>query len=184
MTINHTSCHGTFECLGAGSTRYRLAPVMRVHQEVSSYLSWWLENVGWRGAFKHMLSAGFRRISNRPSGGHLGTAKAVAAETAETLALQAGDLVEVKSIDEILSTLDHNRRNKGLLWMSGMRKYCGKRYRVYRPVKRIILESNGELRRLKNTVLLEGVMCDGKAFGGCDRSCFHFWREAWLRRVP
>lgn len=47
-----------------------------------------------------------------------------------------------------------------------------------------MLETNGELRKMKNTVLLEGAMCDGKAFSGCDRSCFHFWREVWLRRVP
>jgi hypothetical protein len=45
-----------------------------------------------------------------------------------------------------------------------------------------MLEGSGELRKLQNTVLLEGVMCDG--IFGCDRSCFQFWREAWLRRVP
>jgi hypothetical protein len=101
----------------------------------------------------------------------------------ETLALQPGELVEVRPIEEILATLDRHRRHKGLLWMTGMRKHCGRQYRVYRRVQRITLESNGELRNMKNTVLLEGVMCDGREFGGCDRSCFHFWREAWLRRV-
>lgn len=44
-----------------------------------------------------------------------------------------------------------------------------------------MLENNGEIRKLKNTVLLDGVMCEN--LYGCDRSCFHFWREAWLRRV-
>jgi len=102
----------------------------------------------------------------------------------ETLGLQPGELVEVRPIDEILATLNRNRRCKGLLWMTGMRKFCGKRYRVYRRVARIMLETNGEVRTLKGTVLLEGVRCDGRAFGGCDRSCFHFWREAWLKRVP
>lgn len=90
----------------------------------------------------------------------------------------------MKSVDEILATLDRNRRHKGLLWMTGMSKYCGQPFRVYRRVRRITLESNGEQRTMKNTVLLEGVMCDGREFGGCDRSCFHFWREAWLRRIP
>jgi hypothetical protein len=33
------------------------------------------------------------------------------------------------------------------------------------------------------TVLLDGVMCDGTEHGGCDRSCFLFWREEWLKRV-
>lgn len=101
----------------------------------------------------------------------------------ETLALQPGELVEVKSIDEILATLDRDRRHKGLRWMTGMSRHCGRQYRVYRRVQRITLEHSGEQRHMKNTVLLEGVMCDGKDFGGCDRSCFHFWREAWLRRI-
>jgi hypothetical protein len=35
---------------------------------------------------------------------------------------------------------------------------------------------------MKNTVLLDGAICDGWG-GKCDRSCFFFWREAWLRRV-
>jgi hypothetical protein len=97
--------------------------------------------------------------------------------------LRPGELVEVKSIDQILTTLDKRRRHDGLLWMVGMRKFCGKRYRVFKRVETIMLENNGESRKMKNTVLLEGVMCDGSEFCACDRSCFHFWREAWLRRV-
>jgi hypothetical protein len=121
------------------------------------------------------------RLEDRPlsSGGRPGLAPGN-----ETLDLRPGELVEVKSVDEVLATLDGNRRHKGLLWMTGMRKYCGTRRRVYRKVEKIMLESNGQLRNMKHTVLLEGAMCDGRAFGGCDRSCFHFWREAWLRRVP
>lgn len=80
-------------------------------------------------------------------------------------------------------TLNGDRRNKGLRWMTGMRKHCGKQYRVLKRLETIMLEDSGELRKMKNTVLLEGVMCDGKDFGKCDRSCFHFWREVWLRRV-
>jgi hypothetical protein len=49
-------------------------------------------------------------------------------------------------------------------------------------VERIMLESSGQLRQVENTVLLEGVMC--RDLYDCDRSCFHFWREAWLRRMP
>jgi len=56
--------------------------------------------------------------------------------------------------------------------MTGMRRFCGGRYRVLMRVDKIILESNGELRTMKNTVLLEGVMCDGKDFCGYDRWCF------------
>jgi len=37
-------------------------------------------------------------------------------------------------------------------------------------------------RMIKNTVLLESTYCQGKNFN-CDRSCFLFWKEVWLRRV-
>ncbi len=182
--LDNTSCHGTLECLRSSSTVWRMSPVMRLYQRFASYLTWWLENLGWRRALAQVV------VDNlgRPSGGtDPRAAEIVHSEDirqAETLGLQPGELVEVKSIDEILATLNRKRRCRGLLWMTGMRRFCGKRYRVLRRVERIMLETNGELRTMKNTVLLEGAMCDGTAFGGCDRSCFHFWREAWLRRVP
>ncbi|MCK4793403.1 MAG: hypothetical protein KAV87_57270 [Desulfobacteraceae bacterium] len=101
----------------------------------------------------------------------------------QVLNLKPGELVEVKSEEEILATLDENKKNKGLLWMAGMRNFCGKRFRVFKKLETILLESNGEYRKMKNTVLLEGVMCTGEEFYGCDRSCFHYWREVWLKRV-
>jgi hypothetical protein len=101
----------------------------------------------------------------------------------EALHLSPGELVEVKTEKEILETLNQDRVHKGLKWMVGMSKFCGKRFRVLKKVQTIRLESNREMRRAKNTVLLEGVMCDGSAFYGCDRMCFYFWHEAWLRRA-
>ena len=104
------------------------------------------------------------------------------AEYKEVLNLKPGELVEVKSEQEIWATLK-SRRNKGLYLMKEMRKLCGKRFRVYKRLEKMMLEDSGEFRKVKNTVLLDGVMCDGEEPYGCDRSCFHFWREAWLRRV-
>ena len=102
---------------------------------------------------------------------------------AEDLALKVGDLVEVRSAKEIFSTLDGNGKLKGLAFTPEMLKFCGKQFRVYKSLKNIILESTGELRKIKSpTVLLEGVFCNGEAHGNCDRSCFCFWREAWLKR--
>ena len=98
------------------------------------------------------------------------------------LDLQPGEFVEVRSEEEIRRTLDANRRNRGLIFMANMAKSCGKQFRVYKRAQTIILEGSGEVRRLKNTVLLEGGICDGEGFV-CDRSCFFFWREAWLKRV-
>jgi hypothetical protein len=100
----------------------------------------------------------------------------------DRLGLRPGELVEVRSQEEIRKTLDEDGRFKGLVFMPEMYEYCGKRLKVYKRVERFILENTGEMRKMKDTVLLDGAFCDG--WGGvCDRSCFFFWREAWLRRV-
>jgi hypothetical protein len=102
----------------------------------------------------------------------------------ESLGLKSGEWVEVRSAKEILATLDQHGKLKGLTFTPEMVKFCGKRFKVYKRLENIILEATGELRRIKSpTVLLEGVFCDGEAHGRCDRSCFCFWREAWLRRI-
>jgi hypothetical protein len=101
----------------------------------------------------------------------------------ELLSLQPGELVEVKSENEIRRTLDQNAQNRGLAFTPEMRKYCGQRLRVFKRVERICMEGiPGEMRQLRNTVILEGAICDGGS-RSCDRSCFFFWREVWLRRV-
>lgn len=105
------------------------------------------------------------------------------ATESETLNLQPGEWVEVKSEEEIFATLDEKGNQKGLHWMRNMRKFCGKKFRVYKRLERMIIESTDEYRQIKNTVLLEGVICDGEEWFSCDRSCYHFWREVWLKRV-
>ena len=151
--------------------------MFKVYQKLRSYSVWHIENMGLRGTLRRAFIAVCKAERSA----------ALQSRTASTegkaLGLRPGELVEVKSVEEIMDTLDANRKNRGLLWMTGMRKFCGKRYRVLRNVRNIVLESNGELRKMTNTVTLEGAMCDGVEFCGCDRSCFHFWREAWLRRV-
>jgi hypothetical protein len=99
-----------------------------------------------------------------------------------TLNLQAGDIVQVLSEVEIRRTLDDTGRHRGLFFMPDMGQYCGRQMRVFKPVQRIILEATGESRRVKNTVLLEGSICNGVGMR-CDRACFHLWREVWLKRV-
>lgn len=104
---------------------------------------------------------------------------------AEAPHLKPGEWVEVRSTKEILSTLNAQGKLMGLRFGPEMAKFCGKRFKVYKRLDKIIIETTGELRKIKTpTVILEGVFCDGSAHGGCDRSCFCFWREAWLKRVP
>jgi hypothetical protein len=144
---------------------------------------WTLQQEGLVKTARHVLrrAAGMvlRRVRHTPQG-ETPAKKAVACQ--EILDLRPGEIVEVKSEEAIRATLDARNRCRGLYWMPNMARFCGGRYRVYKRVERLMLESNGELRKLQNTVLLEGVMCEGVL--GCDRSCFHFWREAWLRKVP
>lgn len=102
----------------------------------------------------------------------------------ENLDLKAGDWVEVRSEREIFDTLDSQDKLKGLRFTPEMVKFCGKRFRVYKRLNKIVLETTGELRKIRTpTVMLEGVFCDGSAHGGCDRSCFCFWREEWLKHA-
>ncbi|MEM3566191.1 MAG: hypothetical protein QXK18_04900 [Candidatus Bathyarchaeia archaeon] len=101
----------------------------------------------------------------------------------EVLNLKPGEIVEVKSRGEILETLDFRGRNRGLQFMPEMLKYCGKRFRVSKRVNRMVVATSGKMRVIPNTVILEGVYCDGKAHGGCQRMCHCLWREIWLRRV-
>ena len=96
--------------------------------------------------------------------------------------LRPGDWVEVKSYAEICQTLDQDQRHRGMLFMPEMADYCGKKLQVYKNVERILLEDTREVRRLRNTVLLSGSTCSGLSVG-CDRSCFHFWRDVWVRRI-
>lgn len=100
----------------------------------------------------------------------------------EVLNLQPGDWVEVKPLDEIYATLDAKRKNRGLLFTDDMRGFAGKKLRVFKRVESIFLEESKQRRTVKNTVLLEDSYCPGITFR-CDRSCFLFWKETWLKRV-
>lgn len=99
------------------------------------------------------------------------------------LNLQPGELVEVKSREEIEATLDPEGKNRGLGFAPEMTSYCGKRFRVGRKVNKMIVEWSGEMRSLSSTVTLEGVICHGIGLRRCPRSCHHLWREIWLKRV-
>jgi len=105
-------------------------------------------------------------------------------ETADaTLHLEPGELVEIRSKAEIEATLDVGGRNRGLEFTPDMVQYCGRRYRVAGRVEKIILECSGRMRHIRDTVILENLVCDGRHARGCPRANYHYWREAWLRRV-
>lgn len=96
------------------------------------------------------------------------------------LGLVVGQWVEVRSAREILETLDTGGKNRGLTFEIEMLDHCGRRYQVAYPVQRIILEQTGRMVELTNTVVLEGVACEGTCAKNCPRSNYFYWRECWL----
>jgi hypothetical protein len=100
----------------------------------------------------------------------------------DVLKLQPGEYIEVKSEAEILQTLDEQGRLNGLAYVPSMKEFCGRRFKVFKRMETMYQEESGKVRRLKNTVLLDQAYCDGLLMR-CDRACFFYWREEWLRRA-
>lgn len=103
----------------------------------------------------------------------------------ERLCLEPGEFVEIKPMEKISETLDERSYNRGLYFTPSMSQLCGQKRRVERRIERIIVDGTGEMRTLRNTVFLEGELCECScvAFGGCPRGEFSYWREIWLNRV-
>lgn len=100
------------------------------------------------------------------------------------LNLVAGEMVRVRSWEEIQKTLDYRNDYKGCGFMAGMKKYCDTTQRVMKRVERFVDERDLRLHKTSGIVILEGLTCNGdERFGVCDRSCFFFWREEWLERL-
>ncbi len=98
--------------------------------------------------------------------------------------LKAGEYVEVRSQAEILCTLDELGRLDNLPFMPEMFRYCGKKVRVFKRADKTCDNIVGwSIRRMKDSVHLEGIRCDGEAHSGCQAGCLIFWKEAWLKRA-
>jgi hypothetical protein len=103
----------------------------------------------------------------------------------EVLDLTPGEWVQVKTFDEIALTLDLHGKNRGLEFSRYMIPFCGGTFRVLARMENFIDERDGSLRKLRNTVLLDSVVCGGATPSGpCQRAEWLYWREIWLRRVP
>jgi len=97
-----------------------------------------------------------------------------------------GDLVRIRSREEILPTLNERNKLEGCFFMQEMFDYCGNEYRVIRKVENFFDEASLEMRKARTTSLLEGLHCSGKLTGyvtKCDRHCYSFWKEAWLEKI-
>jgi hypothetical protein len=135
---------------------------------------------------KRTLKTYALRLINRFAGlnGRSQTAPTTTQNQVTTPPLKAGDLVRVRSIEEIQATLNPLNELKGCSFMPEMRPYCDTTQRVLKPVERFLDERDYQVKRCKGIILLEGAICQGtEIFGACDRSCFFFWREEWLEKV-
>jgi hypothetical protein len=104
--------------------------------------------------------------------------------SSETLDLQPGELVQVRSKAEIEATLNQRHRNRGLLFDTEMVTYCGGIFRVLRRVQRIIDENTGKMLHMKHPcIILDGVACRSDFHRLCPRAIYHYWRENWLMRA-
>ncbi len=105
----------------------------------------------------------------------------------EPLNLQPGELVRVKSKEEIAKTLTPAGRSRGMWFDREMFPYCGKVFRVRQRIERFVDERSGKLVRMKRqAVTLDDVVCSGDhsiCRWLCPRAVIPYWREEWLERV-
>ncbi len=105
----------------------------------------------------------------------------------DPVGLRPGELVRIRSKEEIAQTLTPESKNRGLWFDREMLVYCGKTARVQAKVERFVNEKTGRLVELaSDCYILEGVICtsdqsDGRWF--CPREIYSWWRECWLERL-
>jgi predicted RNA-binding protein YlxR (DUF448 family) len=108
------------------------------------------------------------------------------------LDLKPGELVRVKSFDQIVATLDQKKRNRGIYVCHEMTRCCGIEAEVRYRVTRVIEERSGKMREINHSVTLQNprgepslcdeCLCYGE-MGDCPRGELMYWREIWLERV-
>ena len=97
---------------------------------------------------------------------------------------RAGDIVQVRTKDEILATLDRNGCIDGMPFMPEMLRYCGQHFRVGSVAHKTCDPIRKPwARRLNASVHLDGLRCDGSAHDGCQAECNLFWKDIWLTPV-
>lgn len=100
------------------------------------------------------------------------------------LDLQPGELVRIKSREEIQATLDRNLLNRGMGFDAEMSRFCGRTARVKARATRCVDERSGRMLTMKNPcIILEDIVCEGAFTANCPRQYVCWWREIWLERV-
>jgi len=171
-----------YSCQATAAQQFTAAPQ-------SGELSYWRDvccgNVTWRNALRAFIVERFNRFqANRGGTQYPPLAGSLTTTPVATLDLRPGELVQVKTRDEIFATIDVEGKNRGLSFDREMLQYCGRTGRVLRRVSRIIDEPSGRMRQMKrDCVILDGFVCESRYHGLCPRAIYPFWREIWLKRA-
>lgn len=188
-----------------GGERYRCQATDML--EATTPIPWWdmghyardlaSRNVRLRDFIRHAVTRAFvaafqsvirlnwrgRRYPQYPMVRGLATEKTPIA----VLNLEVGDLVQVRSKNEIMLTINAGQKNRGLWYDEEMLPYCNKVHRVLKKVERIIDERTGKMISINGScIILDGVVCSGHHSSNrlfCPRSIYPYWREIWLKRV-
>jgi len=103
-------------------------------------------------------------------------------EHPRVLGLKPGELVRVRTAEEIFATLDEKGTLEGLPFMPEQLKYCGQVLPVTQRADTTCAGA-GLVRRMNDTVHLRKIRCDGAFHDGCQAGCLMFWKEGWLERA-
>jgi len=187
--VLEVSRHGaaTQEVYRCQATELFRASSSMVWWEISQYLSpLWSGNIALRDFLRVGSIALFNKVQRFRGGCEYPYWEGSNLKKTPTLnlGLRPGELVKVKSKEEILKTLDSGNRNRGLWFDREMLRFCGGRFRVLTNVETIIQESSGKLLSLQNPcVILEGVTSQGAYYRFNPQNDYILWREIWLHRV-
>ena len=99
----------------------------------------------------------------------------------------AGDIVKVKTKEEISQKLNEHSKQDGCLFMNQMCEYCGKEFKIAKVVKNLFDEQQCKMYKASLPLyILNGVICHGEVESfnqRCDHSCHFFWHEDWLTKA-
>jgi len=180
--LKTTTGPNRYFCQASELTRYT-TPMSRLGRITTCWRDLAAGNVSALSLARRLATWGFWAVRRRVRGEYAAGTHVGATPTA-TLALQAGERVAVRPVEEIRTTTNRTARNRGLYFSPDMAELSAAPCRVLRRADKIIVDGTGEMRSLKNTVFLDGSYCGCShvAFGGCSRQEFAYWREIWLER--
>ncbi len=92
--------------------------------------------------------------------------------------LKEGDVVRVRSKEQILQTLDNRMKLGGCYFMDGMWQFCGREMVVEKRVNCFFDELSRKIYKPHDVVLLRDARCHGRVpcqAHTCQRSCLCLW---------